>query len=219
MNEPIRLVIADDHYFFLEGIKTVIGRSFPDIRIVGCAANGSEACRLVAELRPDVVLMDAKMPVMDGVDATREIRAREPTLPILILTTFDERRLIRDALNAGASGYLLKDTRVEEIIEAVRSSFSGNVQISAKAADSLANDYTDTDIERELQNTAEYLVLTSRQQRVLSLAARGLDNAEIADQLFISEKTVRNHISSIYHTLEIKNRSQLILWALSHGLE
>jgi DNA-binding NarL/FixJ family response regulator len=219
VNDPIRLVIADDHYFFLEGIKTVIGRSFPDIRIVGCAANGREACRLVTELGPDVVLMDAKMPVMDGVDATREIRAREPTLPILILTTFDERRLIRDALNAGASGYLLKDTRVEEIIEAVRSSFSGNVQISPKAADSLANDYTDTDIERELQNTAEYLVLTTRQQRVLSLAARGLDNAEIADQLFISEKTVRNHISSIYHTLEIKNRSQLILWALSHGLQ
>lgn len=219
MTEPIRLVIADDHYFFLEGIKTVVGRSFPDIRIVGCAANGQEACRLVAELNPDVVLIDAKMPIMGGIDAIREIRTTEPTLPILVLTTFDERCLIRDALNAGANGYLLKDTRVEEIIEAVRSSFSGNVQISATAADSLANDYTDVDVEREIEKAAEYLALTLRQQRVLALAAKGLDNAEIADKLFISEKTARNHISSIYHTLGIKNRSQLILWALSHGLQ
>jgi DNA-binding NarL/FixJ family response regulator len=211
--EKIRVLIADDQSLFLESLSTFLQNYAEDIDVVGLAKNGSEALEKAASLRPDIVLMDVHMPVMDGVEATGRLMESQPGVKIIILSTYDEDEYVRKALSLGAAGYLLKDISPTELIASIRALKSGAVQISpqivAKLMRSvLAEEPTPA---RELAERLEWFdSLTRREREVFTLIATGYDNAQIAGQLHIAEHTVRNHVSMIYSKLEIQDRFQII---------
>lgn len=210
----IRLLIADDHPVFLEGLCAVLPFKDPGIEIVGTAANGAEAVERERTLDPDVVLMDIKMPGMGGVEAARRMIARRADLRIIMLTTFDDRELIVQALEAGAKGFLLKDTPTSQIVQGIRSVHEGNVLISSSAAAKL--DWGGR--ARAEETPRELTEMTEREREVLRLMAEGRDNDRIARELGLSEKTVRNYVSIIYDVLGVQNRTEAVLWALNHGM-
>jgi DNA-binding NarL/FixJ family response regulator len=211
--EKIRVLIADDQSLFLESLSTFLRNYAEDIDVVGLAKNGSEALEKAAQLRPDIVLMDVHMPVMDGVEATGRLMESQPGVKIIILSTYDEDEYVRKALSLGAAGYLLKDISPTELIASIRALKSGAVQISpqivAKLMRSvLAEEPTPA---RELAERLEWFdSLTRREREVFTLIATGYDNAQIAGQLHIAEHTVRNHVSMIYSKLEVQDRFQII---------
>ncbi len=202
-------MIADDQRLFAEGLRTVIESRAPELQIVGIAENGREACALVDRHEPDVALLDVRMPVMDGVEATRIIHAKHPAVKILILTTFDDDEYVTYSLQNGAEGYLLKSRRPAELIAAIRALTQGIVQIDSAVSGRLLAGSRD-----EPANAAAFdgdlRTLTQREREIL----RGLVNArsivEIAQQLGIAEQTVRNHTSNIYSKLHIHNRVEVV---------
>jgi DNA-binding NarL/FixJ family response regulator len=204
----IRILLADDHSVVRQGLKMFLALD-PELEIVGEAANGAEVLRLARELRPDVVLMDLLMPVMDGVAATATIRQELPDTEVLALTSVVEDRAISAALRAGAIGYLLKDTQADELRRAIHAAAAGQVQLSPQAAARLMSDQ---------RRTVAPAGLSSRELEVLKLVAQGFSNKEIADQLVIGEKTVKTHVGSILAKLELASRTQAALYALRHGL-
>jgi DNA-binding NarL/FixJ family response regulator len=208
----IRLLIADDHPVFLEGLCAVLPFKDPGIEIVGTAADGAEAVRRALALEPDIVLLDIKMPRMSGVEAARTILGRRRETRIIMLTTFDDRDLIVEAMEAGAKGFLLKDTPTSQIIAGIRTVHEGNVLISEAAAAKLRWDGSGVEAARELAEMSE------REREVLRLMAEGRDNGQIAQTLHLSEKTVRNYVSLIYDILGVDNRTQAVLWALNNGI-
>jgi len=232
----IRVLIADDHPIFLEGLKTFISLEDPGIEIVATATNGREAVEGERLHQPDVVLMDIKMPVMDGIAAALAMRARRPGVKIIMLTTFDDRELIANAIRAGAKGYLLKDARADEVVRAIRTVHEGNMLILDVAADKLfqrtENAAGGRDARPEVDGRgpakpagarsaplpAEFCALTEREREILSLIARGFSDAEIGEELFISEKTVRNYVSHIYEILDAPSRAHAIRWAIEKGI-
>jgi DNA-binding NarL/FixJ family response regulator len=224
---PIRVLLADDHPALLEGLGTVLEVKYPQIDVVGTAADGEEVIRRVTELKPDLVLMDIKMPKLSGTEAAKQIKRRWPDTKVLMLTTFDDRELIADAINAGANGYLLKETPIDDIVKAVEAVHEGNVLVSEKVVEKLVSSKGMTP-EKKLparprsrlssDTVPEELVsLTKREREIYALMVRGMTNQEIADELDIREKTVRNHVHQIYESIGVHNRTQAVLWGMEHG--
>ncbi len=210
----ITVVIVDDQNIIREGLKVLLQLE-PDIEVVGDAENGKQALELFACLEaraqlPRVVLMDIRMPVMDGVATTQAIRSAYPKIKILILSTFDDESYVGDALRAGAWGYLLKDTPSEELAEAIRSIDRGYSQLSPGILQKVLQPIPP---KAPLSLPPEVLNLTLREREVLKLIAKGASNREIAQQLFISEGTVKNHVTSILSQLKLRDRTQAAIYA------
>jgi DNA-binding NarL/FixJ family response regulator len=203
-----RVVIADDHGVLRDGLGRVIGAQ-PDLELVGTAANGAEAVALCRKLSPDVVLMDLEMPVLDGIEATRAIHARDPAIAVLVLTSFADRRRIMGALDAGAVGYLLKDASAEDVVKGIRAAAEGGSPLDPRAARTLLEAQTAPD---PLEG------LSAREQEVLGLLLEGMPNKLIALRLGISEKTVKTHLTSVFRTIGVTDRVQAVLWAERQGL-
>jgi DNA-binding NarL/FixJ family response regulator len=216
--DKIRILVVDDHPVFLEGLCTVFSLKDTEIEIVGTACDGRQAVEREQETQPDVVLLDVKMPMMNGVEAARIMAERRPEIKIIMLTSFDERELIAEALQVGAQGYLLKDTPIDQLIEAIKTVYHGNVLMSPQVAEKLCIPVSNR-VPAPLPPPKEITELSVREREVLSRMARGQDNTQIADELFLSDKTVRNYVSHIYDVLGIHKRTQVVLWALDHGVQ
>jgi DNA-binding NarL/FixJ family response regulator len=204
----IRVVIADDHGLVRAGLAQLLAGA-EDIEVVAAASGGREAVELAAEARPDVVLMDLSMPDLDGIAATRALRERAPDSHVVVLTSFSDRQRILDALDAGAVGYLLKDAEPDELLRGIRAAARGESPLAPKAAHELI---------ASRRPAAPDEQLTERELEILALLAQGQPNKVIARRLEIAEKTVKNHVSSIFQTLGVTDRTQAALWAQRHGL-
>lgn len=215
MTAPVRIVLVDDQALFRAGIRMVID-SQPDLEVVGEASDGREGVEVVRSTRPDLVLMDVRMPVMDGLQATAEI-LREPDAPrVVVLTTFDLDEAAARAIQGGASGFLLKDSEPEFLLSAVRTVHAGSAVIAAEATRELFAHIADGGGGEPVP--AAYGALTDREREIFALAAAGLSNAEIAEREFLSEATVKTHISRILTKLALRDRVQLVVFAYRHGL-
>lgn len=216
----ITLLLVDDQRLMREGMRTLLSLE-PDLKVVGEAANGQEALQQALALRPDVVLMDIRMPGMNGVEATRAIRAALPGTRVLILTTFDDDAYVMDALKEGAAGYLTKDLPAEEIADAIRKLTGGGVvmppPIAAKVVAELERRSAAVPASPPPGEPAG-AGLTEREREVLALVGQGYSNKEIAEALFITEGTAKNHVSNIIEKLGLRDRTQAALWAVRHGL-
>jgi two-component system, NarL family, response regulator LiaR len=204
----IRVLITDDHGVVRQGLRMFLSLD-PDIEVVGEAENGEVALNMARELHPDVILMDLLMPVMDGIEATEAIRAEMPEVEVVALTSVLEDASVTGAVKAGAIGYLLKDTQAEELHRAIRGAAEGRVQLAPEAAAKLM---------REVRAPESPEALTQRETEVLELLARGKANKQIARDLFVEEKTVKAHVSSILRKLGVKSRTQAALHAVRTGL-
>lgn len=212
----ITILLVDDQTLIRQGIQTLLDLE-PDLMVVGTAVNGREALDAVERLRPDVVLMDVRMPVMDGVAATRELSARFPDIGVIILTTFDDDEYLFEGLKAGARGYLLKDISSDEMAQAVRAVAAGQALIQPSIARKVVAEFSRMASAPQMpQVLAE--PLTEREREVLRALAAGLSNREIADQLVITEGTVKNHVSNILAKLDVRDRTQAVLKAQSMRL-
>ncbi|MEU3472713.1 DNA-binding response regulator [Rhodococcus sp. 15-2388-1-1a] len=216
MTDRIKVALVDDQQLFRAGIRMLIS-SQPDLEFVGEAGNGKEAVELAASARPDVMLMDVRMPVLDGIAATEQIVAASDTPPrILVLTTFDLDESAARAIRSGASGFVLKDADPEFLLAAIRTVHAGNSVIAASATTGLLAHFTPTPVVPKVP--AEFATLTAREKELFRLTARGLSNSEIAAMEFLSEATVKTHISRIFAKLRLRDRVQLVVYAFEHGL-
>lgn len=229
--DKIRVLLVDDHVLFVESLRTVIDKRARDIAVLGIALNGEDAIRMSAELAPDIILMDIRMPGMSGVECTRIIKERTPGVQIMMLTTFDDDEYILQALGHGAVGYLLKDADPSFLISAIRSVHRGGVLIAPQVAKKLLGRLVPRGPDGEARPAADGAAeaaggrrtaidsLSRREHEVLLQLAKGLTNREIADALFIAEQTVKNHVSEIYAKLGVHDRAQALLLALEAGIE
>lgn len=209
--EKLQLVVADDEVLVRQGLCGLLSLE-PDLEVVGQAANGAEAVEMVRRLKPSVVLMDVQMPVMNGVEATRQIISECPESKVLILTTFSEDALVVQAIQSGAHGYLLKDSGGKQVAAAIRSIALGYMTLGQDVSRKLVENAQSS---RQLDSASK---LTPREIEVLNLLAKGATNRDIAQQLSITEKTVRDHVSNILGQLNLRDRTQAALWAKEHGL-
>ena len=209
----IRVLIVDDQEIVCEGLHVILSAS-PNIAVLGMAHDGAEAVEKVAALHPDLVLMDLKMPVMNGVQATHTIRQQHPATAVLVLTTYDQDEWVVDAIRAGASGYLLKDTGREDIVAAIEGVIAGRTPVDPAVAEKLFK-YVRSGVPSQSYVSE---VLSEREMSVLRLLATGLTNAAIADRLHLSEGTVRNHVSNILSKLNVTDRAQATAVAWRYGL-
>ena len=209
----IRVLLADDHRMLREGLRRSLTEEGFDV--VGEADNGELAVRLVAELQPDIVLMDVSMPEMDGVEATRQIRATDTATRVLMLTMHADKEVLADAIRAGASGYLVKDCSTEEIAEALRMAANGDTALSPQLAATMLDEVRRLEAPDPVDD--EHLI-TKREEEVLQLIADGASTPEVAAQLYISQKTVKNHLASIYQKLDARDRTQAVLQAVRMGI-
>jgi len=214
MDGPLRLLVADDQAVVRMGFTAMLD-SQPDMTVVGTAQDGEQAVRIASELRPDVVLMDIRMPVLDGIEATRRLSADEAAPSVLVLTTFDLDDYVYDALRAGASGFLLKDATPEEILAAVRVVGAGDALLAPSVTRRLIAEFA---ARRRLTAPPALDRLTAREREVLLLVAGGLTNAEIAGRLCLAEQTVKSHVSSVLFKLELRDRVQAVILAYESGL-
>ena len=212
MTSSIRVLVADDHAIVRKGIRALLATE-PDIEVVGEAENGREAVTEAEKLQPDVILMDLVMPEMDGIEAIRRITARQPEARILVLTSFAADDKVFPAIKAGALGYLLKDSGPEELVQAIHQVYLGESSLHPTIARKLLQE-----LSRPSERPPTPEPLTEREVEVLRLVARGRSNREIADQLVISEATVRTHVSNILSKLHLASRTQAALYALREGL-
>jgi len=213
---PIRVALVDDQQLFRGGIRMLV-QSQPDMTFVGEASDGLEGVRLAASLKPDVILMDVRMPVMDGLEATQQIVARGLDTRILVLTTFDLDKAVARAVAAGASGFVLKDADPEFLLAAIRTVHSGAEVFAAQATADLIRRFSQSP-SRLGGEPEEFATLTEREREMFFLAAKGLSNSEIAAEEFLSEATVKTHISRILAKLSLRDRVQLVVYAYEHGL-
>jgi DNA-binding NarL/FixJ family response regulator len=203
----IRVLVAEDHAVVRSGLLQLLG-DVEHVEVLGAATDGEDAVRLAAEHRPDVVLMDLEMPGLDGIQATRQIRAANADVNVVVLTAFSDRRRILDAIDAGAVGYLLKDAEPDELIRGLEAAARGESPLAPQAAQALVA------ARAEQQTVPE---LTPREREVLALLADGLPNKLIARRLEISEKTVKAHLTNIFHRIGVTDRTQAALWAQRHA--
>ena len=215
--DVIRVLIADDQALFRRGLYVVLGTE-EGIEVVAEAENGEEAIQKAAELAPDVVLMDVRMPKVNGIESARQIRADVPTTKILMLTVSDEEDDLYEAIKAGANGYLLKEISVEEVAEAIRAVVQGQSLISPSMASKLLNEFNALVKRAEEKQQFPAPALTTREIEVLRLVAKGMSNREIADDLYISENTVKNHVRNILEKLHLHNRMEAVIYAVRERL-
>jgi len=205
----IRILLVDDHALVRQGLTALLSGA-PDLEVVAAVADGPSAVAAATELRPDVVLMDLSMPAMDGIVATRAVLASCPTARVVVLTSFCENARIIAALDAGAVGYLLKDTEPEDVVRGVRDAAAGHAPVSPRAATAL--------LPGQSTGRTRAADLSPREREVLSLVAVGLPNKSIARRLDISEKTVKAHLTKVFTALGVADRTSAALWAQRHGL-
>jgi DNA-binding NarL/FixJ family response regulator len=217
--EAVRIIVADDHHVVRTGFAALLGTQ-PDFAVVGTACDGAEAVRICREVCPDVVLMDVRMPVMDGIEATRQLAGPGPGGPrILILTTFDLDQYVYDALRAGASGFLLKDVTAERLFDAVRVIAGGEALLAPAVTRRLISEFTRLRPKPDgAPSTAALAALTPRETQVLRLVAEGLSNTEIAARLVVTEETVKTHVSRMLSKLGLRDRTQAVVTAYETGL-
>ncbi len=209
---PIRLMLADDHRMLREGLRrSMLEQGFD---VVGEACDGAEAVEMAARLQPEVILMDVTMPGLDGVEATRRVRSALPHVRVVMLTMHADQDVLADAVRAGASGYLVKDCSTEEIADAVRMAANGETALSPQLAASMLQEV------RRLDQPVheEERIITRREEEVLQLIADGCSTPEVAERLYISQKTVKNHLASIYQKLDARDRTQAVLRAVRMGI-
>jgi NarL family two-component system response regulator LiaR len=209
VTEPIRVVIVDDHLMVRRGLATFLGAA-PELKLVGEAATGAEAVRLCGEVQPDVVLMDLRLPGMDGIAATRTIRQAHPDVKVIAVTSSHEDELVAQALRAGAIGFLLKDVGVAGLLEAIRDAMAGRATLAPEATQALVRQAT-------APATSDQ-ALTEREREVLALMAKGLSNAQIADNLVLSRSTVNFHVSNVLTKLDVTSRTAAVSVAFQRRL-
>jgi len=202
-------MIVDDHTMVRRGLATML-KVFDDLQLVGEAESGEAAIQLCAEVIPNVTLMDLSLPGMDGADATRAIRQQFPQVRVIALTSFKEGDRIKNALEAGAIGYLLKDVSADELAQAIRSAYAGRATLSPEAAQAL--------VETAIQSSSLGLDLTERELEVLALMVEGLNNTQIAGKLTVSSSTIKSHVSNILSKLEVASRTEAVTLALRSGI-
>lgn len=210
----MKILLCDDQAVIRDGMEMLLQLE-KDFEVVGAAQDGYEAVELADKKKPDLILMDLKMPGMNGIEATREIRKKHPTVKILVLTTYDDDEWVFDAIRAGASGYLLKDTPRQKIVEAIRGTVEGKSFVDPGVAGKLLNQVASNQTQPASILTDK---LTERELDVLRLLAKGMTNTDIAGQLHLSEGTVRNHVSAILEKLNVSDRTQAAVIAIQHGL-
>jgi DNA-binding NarL/FixJ family response regulator len=204
----IRILLADDHRLVRAGLAQLLS-GVDEFEVVGSAADGDEACRLAAELQPDIILMDLSMPGCDGIEATKRLRRDQPDARVLVLTSFSDQRRILEAIDAGAVGYLLKDTEPDDLIRAVRAAARDESPLDPRAAKALVEHRQLVPLEAQL---------TPREREVLGCIAEGLPNKLIARRLGIAEKTVKAHITNVFQRIGVSDRTQAALWARDNGI-
>ncbi|MGH2656843.1 MAG: response regulator [Actinomycetota bacterium] len=216
-SERLRVLIADDHALFRRGLEMVLDNE-PDIEVVGEAHDGDQAVDRAAELMPDVVLMDVRMPRRSGIEATQKIKEQLPHVKILVLTNSDEEADLYDSIKAGASGYLLKEISSEEVADSIRSVMQGHSRISPAMASKLLTEFQAMTKREDDRQPLAPPRLTDRELEVLSLVAQGKGNRDIAGELFISENTVKNHIRNILEKLQLHSRMEAVIYAVREKL-
>jgi two-component system NarL family response regulator len=213
----LRVLIADDHALFRRGLEMVLQKE-PDIEVVGEATDGVQAVEKAQQAMPDVVLMDVRMPKRSGIQATKEIKELLPHVKILVLTISDEEADLYESIKAGASGYLLKEIPTEEVADAVRSVMAGHSRISPAMASKLLHEFATMSKQQDGRRPLPPPRLTDRETEVLRLVARGLNNRDIAKDLYISENTVKNHIRNILEKLQLHSRMEAVIYAVRENI-
>jgi DNA-binding NarL/FixJ family response regulator len=213
----VRVLIADDQALVRRGFRMILEIE-PDLEVVGEAGDGHEAVRLVAELAPDVVLMDVRMPGLDGIDATRQITAAGDGTRVVMLTTFDMDEYVYEALAAGASGFLLKDVQPELLVAGIRAVHGGESLLAPAVTRRMIESFLQRPLAVDPAGRHRLETLTARENEILLMLARGLTNAEIAAELFVSETTVKTHVGRVLTKLDLRDRVQAVIFAYEHGL-
>jgi DNA-binding NarL/FixJ family response regulator len=214
MEDSIRVLIADDHPLFRDGMRGLLG-SLPDMEVVGEASSGEQAIELARQLQPDVILMDIQMPGINGIEATREILHTSPRIGVLVVTMFEDDDSVFAAMRTGARGYLLKDSSGQEVMHAIRAVASGEAIFGPGVAQRLISFFS---APCPAVSRRAFPELTEREEEILSLVAQGKSNQQIAKELFVSLKTVRNHVSNIFLKLQVADRAQAVIRAREAGL-
>lgn len=217
MKSPIRILLVDDQALFREGLRILLS-SQPDFDVVAEAANGEEALRQAAIHRPDVVLMDLRMPVLDGVSATRRLHELYPLSRVIALTTFDDDEYIFEGLRAGAFGYLLKDVPSQKLFEAVYAANRGEYFLMPSVTAKVMAEFSRLPRSQPVQPPPNQTPLSEREKQILKMVARGASNKEIAEELVIAEGTVKNHLSNIFDKLDARDRMQAVLISKELGI-
>lgn len=215
MSNKIRILIADDHALVREGTRRVLEQE-PDLEVVGEAGDGEEAVELATSLKPDVAIVDVSMPKMDGIEATRRIKATCPSINVLILSAYDDDQFIFSLLEAGAAGYLLKTIRSRELVDAVRAVYSGESVLHPSIARKVLNRFVSA-AGKPAEGKEPVGMLSEREMEVLKLAAKGLSNQDIAEKLCLSIRTVQGHLGHIFNKLQVGSRTEAVVRGLKEG--
>lgn len=214
VDEVIKVVIVDDQSLFVAGLAAMLDRE-ASIKIVGTAADGMDAIARVKETHPDVVLMDVKMPRMDGITALKHIKQNHPDIKVILLTIYDQDRYVFEGLKAGADGYLVKDSESVDLVDGIAKVMHGNYSVSPHIADQIVRTFVNVSGDKK---TFGFHGITDRELAVLRLIAQGKPNKQIAAELQVSDKTIRNHMTSIYRKLHVYGRTEAAMYALREGL-
>jgi NarL family two-component system response regulator LiaR len=212
--EKIKILIADDHAFVREGTRRILEQE-PDLEVVAEAGNGEEAVALASDLKPDVAIIDVAMPKLDGIEATRRIKALCPAVAVLVLSAYDDDQFVFGLLEAGAAGYLLKSVRGHEIVDAIRAVDAGESVLHPSVARKVLNRFAS--VSNRAQRKKPLELLTEREMEVLKLVTRGLSNKDIADGLSLSIRTVQGHLANIFNILRVSSRTEAVVHALKEG--